>query len=495
MAERYATINRTINVELDYYEKIIKATYSIVNAYRSFWVLSFLLFITLSLVGMFIIFFNGKQGATPTSNLVLNVLALFLYVFTSYTLGVAVCRLSKVPAIIVVVYSIFAIPFLITWLGGVLYANLIKFDIAILLFSLGGLIFAGFFFILLYDFLRGAFWCLKIDDSQRLIAAELYKTAYFSKIALSRTIGLKFSIDNVKFNRLRVLMLFVFSSSMYTVFLATLLFSMPVIGISIVFGSSLFNTDQNDSLKLSMIAVIMPLSTVCIAVASLLLGSKARKVGRTQALSSLSELQHADLRAPVTFLRPFSDDQVQLAQPRLSILGKMFEVGTRENKLDVLLVEEGTNYGPVVGLGNPRDQTPPYGAARGYFESEDWRSGASSIMSSSKAIIICLDNTDGVMWELDYITEENLLSKTLFLMHPRHHGSADIEPIIEAVLKKLLLSQEMKEKIFNLFCKECKGSILGFFIDDGGVLQVGLSSTFSRFAFLSMLRLFFRKKF
>ena len=67
-------------------------------------------------------------------------------------------------------------------------------------------------------------------------------------------------------------------------------------------------------------------------------------------------------------------------------------LGQQSTPLDQVLLEEGTQYGPVVALGNPRDRFPPYGAARGYFDNKDWQQAvtnlardANSLPSSSEA--------------------------------------------------------------------------------------------------------------
>src|SRR5262249_55699350 len=132
------------------------------------------------------------------------------------------------------------------------------------------------------------------------------------------------------------------------------------------------------------------------------------------------ELQRSDSRAPILFLRAFADDQIVLAKPWLPFLGRVLERGRPTTYLDHLITEEGSIYGPVVALGNPHDAFPPYGAARGYFEGATWQQAVAKLAADSSAIVICLDDTDGVWWEVEHLVAERHLDKTLFLLHPKY---------------------------------------------------------------------------
>ena len=110
--------------------------------------------------------------------------------------------------------------------------------------------------------------------------------------------------------------------------------------------------------------IVIFIGVILAAVAVLAGGALTKNLGRRAARTSVLELQKLDKRAPILFLRAFRDDQVRLAPPKLSLLGYCFDLGNRESNLDVLLLEEGTDFGPVMALGNQNDPLPPYGAAR-----------------------------------------------------------------------------------------------------------------------------------
>src|SRR5262249_34576646 len=139
---------------------------------------------------------------------------------------------------------------------------------------------------------------------------------------------------------------------------------------------------------------------------------------RRLARLSLERLQRADTRSPVLFLRAFRDDQVALSRSTLGMYGSLFELGRRLKSLDAILLEEGTPYGPVVGLGNPQDKHPPYGAARAYLDNMTWKESVADLAGNSAAIVICVDDTESIWWEAQHLAEMGYLKKTLFFFHP-----------------------------------------------------------------------------
>ena len=91
----------------------------------------------------------------------------------------------------------------------------------------------------------------------------------------------------------------------------------------------------------------------------------------------------------------------------------------RRRALEDILVLEFSNYGPIVAIGDPRHKTRYFGAARDFYECEDWRQAVVEHMRKSRAIIIALDETEGVGWELETLAREGLLEKTLLLCPAR----------------------------------------------------------------------------
>jgi hypothetical protein len=217
------------------------------------------------------------------------------------------------------------------------------------------------------------------------------------------------------------------------------------------------------------------------------IGDRSLRASRRFLRVSLQQAQAADPRPPVLFLRSFRDDAVTLLPPKAGFAYKLFNYAERNKSLDELLLQEGTSLGPVVALGNPADAVPPYGAAREYFQNNDWRKMIVYLMEQAIAIVICVDDSASLWWEIKYVGEHHYLSKTLFLLHPKYgfdKESPDIVRNIEKVLG-LAVTSEM-----DLMSRK----FIGLWFDGMTHLQVGLASYFSRLHYLLMLRWFLRSK-
>lgn len=222
-----------------------------------------------------------------------------------------------------------------------------------------------------------------------------------------------------------------------------------------------------------------------------LLANAFLRMARRRIRLSIDELTATDPRRPVLFLRAFRDDRAVLPAPRQTLMGRVLAAGVPKQTLDELLLDEGTLYGPVVALGNPQEPTPPYGAARGYFSNESWQQAVGRLASDALAIVVSVDDTDAIWWEIAHIVRAKLVQKTLFLLPP-HIDSRESARIFRKVGE--LLSRGQSGPRIDAAQLEQAGAI-GFFIDDDGSTRIGRSTTFSRDAYFAMLRLFFRTKY
>jgi hypothetical protein len=213
-------------------------------------------------------------------------------------------------------------------------------------------------------------------------------------------------------------------------------------------------------------------------------GNAGRRMSRRFMRVSLEQAQARDQRRPVLFLRSFRDDTVALAAPPSGFAYKLFGFADRNKTLDELLLEEGTTFGPVVALGNPSDPVPPYGAARGYAKHCDWQKMVSELMEAAAAIVICVDETPSLWWEIEHISRNAHLAKTLLLLHPKY----GVKDGTSAAIRKI-------EQAFGLsLCGASldRSQIFGLWLDAMMGLRVGIASGFSRAHYLLMLRWFLR---
>jgi len=152
--------------------------------------------------------------------------------------------------------------------------------------------------------------------------------------------------------------------------------------------------------------------------AILLLVAGARYAARRFTRVSLERLISADPRPPILFLRSFRDDQVRLHKPGGNPFRRMVSVGEPRPTLDHVLLEQGTPRGPVIAIGAP-GKTPPFGAARAYVNDAEWRDTVAELSRKADAVVITIDETEGVRWEVQHLLGHDHVKKTLFLLSPR----------------------------------------------------------------------------
>ena len=165
-----------------------------------------------------------------------------------------------------------------------------------------------------------------------------------------------------------------------------------------------------------------------------LVARASAQVARRFMRRSLEEAQTLDTRPPVLFLRSFLDDQVALTATRFRLEQWLFDATSRRTNLDHIVMVEGSALGPTVALGDPSDAAPPYGAARGYFDHSDWQEAVARLCDDAAAIIMTLDGTEGVAWEVDHLKDRNHRAKTLYLLRPDDIGAATGARLIADVI-------------------------------------------------------------
>lgn len=182
-------------------------------------------------------------------------------------------------------------------------------------------------------------------------------------------------------------------------------------------GFHLWNVDgSGSSVPITLFSIIaLPVFIFPLWLAARFVRTLSRRKLRLTAQEMLSQ----DPRPPVLFLRPFRDDQLSFGVDQPSSMVRMLNAGRLPQKLDHLLIEDATQYGPVVGLGRPEDPSAPYGAARLYSDHDSWQEQVIALACEARAIVVVIDASPGLTWELEMIASDtDLLSRTLFLWHP-----------------------------------------------------------------------------
>ena len=335
-----------------------------------------------------------------------------------------------------------------------------------------------------------SWWSLaELRDSDRFLLRAPYK-AVLSKSALAAFTGLPPIFAFMRERKHEALAIAVLASLFFCV-----AFVVPVMGASTVYAfpramilPPYFVLERKLSLDLTVLIIMAFTVPICVVAGNALLNT-----ARSRMRLSINELTTVDPRPPILFLRAFYDDQVALGEPRHRWIGKLLALGQRPVPLDQLLLEEATLYGPVVALGNPRDRFPPYGAARGYFQNKDWQQAVSDLARDALAIVLCLDETESVWWEIGHIDANNYLHKTLFVLPPKYIDAQSNRAIAKRLMQHLRVTDE--DTRADLAADFEQGNTIGICTGDDERVKVTKSASFSRFAYLVLVRWFFRKRF
>jgi hypothetical protein len=106
--------------------------------------------------------------------------------------------------------------------------------------------------------------------------------------------------------------------------------------------------------------------------------------------------------------------------------------------------------------------------------------------------VICIDDTDGVWWEVEQLVGRHL-GKMLFLIHPRY-ASATENALILGRLSRYFGGKALQAASPPIGGQSRLAPVIGFFRGQSGSLTILQTSTFSRFAYLLALRAFIRQR-
>jgi hypothetical protein len=183
---------------------------------------------------------------------------------------------------------------------------------------------------------------------------------------------------------------------------------------------SLFSasTGKDANLTYGVVAAIGFLSLLALNAVGL--GALLTRIASARVTRLYQKTRDWDARPPIVFLRAFDQDAQRLRPLSADPLAK-FPAGCGESKtLDELLLDHASVYGPVIAIGDPRDPTPPLGAARVFVPGagNEWQHVVTSLLGASNAVVMCPSTSEGVKWELDLISDAIGRLKVIFLANP-----------------------------------------------------------------------------
>jgi hypothetical protein len=129
----------------------------------------------------------------------------------------------------------------------------------------------------------------------------------------------------------------------------------------------------------------------------------------------------------------------------------------------------------------PERAYPAFGAFREYQDDSVWQHAVENYAREAKAIIVAVDETPGLSWELELIGRKNYLSKTLVVVPDRFKLPANNNSVWQAVFKDLCR---------ELFAGQ-QMPVVGCFQDKDGDLCLAMSHRFSANEYHILLRWYF----
>lgn len=82
------------------------------------------------------------------------------------------------------------------------------------------------------------------------------------------------------------------------------------------------------------------------------------------------------------------------------------------------MVDEVEAFGPVVALGRPGETNAPFGGKRYYASHEEWQDVVTQTARRAFAIVLASGESPGLRWEFELLRREQLLERTVLLLHP-----------------------------------------------------------------------------
>ncbi len=159
-----------------------------------------------------------------------------------------------------------------------------------------------------------------------------------------------------------------------------------------------------------------------IAVICLVLANRLRHSGRRHFIERLAELPLSPVGSTL-FLRAFRDDQVSIRRASRNLFSSVFDLGRLPSTLDELMLERLDGRGDLIAIGNPLDRKgaarrSPWGAQRLYVDDAHWQETVTTLARDADRIVLCVDASDGVQWEIAHVLRGGLANKTLFFLNP-----------------------------------------------------------------------------
>jgi hypothetical protein len=133
------------------------------------------------------------------------------------------------------------------------------------------------------------------------------------------------------------------------------------------------------------------------------LGQVGFKLAKRIRQLSADELLARDKRPPVLYLRSFKFDDVSSRDLQPTVYYPLRPVSLYSEEETLAKVVK--RIGPCIAIGKPDVESFISGFARKYVDDNQWKSEVERLMSKAGLVVICVGDTDGLLWEIKKAAE------------------------------------------------------------------------------------------
>lgn len=137
---------------------------------------------------------------------------------------------------------------------------------------------------------------------------------------------------------------------------------------------------------------------------------------RRLAAETAGKVLAADERPPVLYLRSFRNDVLPAREVNEGL--GFYDPSRERSRLEELVAARCSVVGPVVAIADPKTPIQPTGASRQHASDSEWRDVVRNLMSEAALIVVVMDLTKNLQWEVDTLRRGELLQRTIFLFPP-----------------------------------------------------------------------------
>ena len=150
---------------------------------------------------------------------------------------------------------------------------------------------------------------------------------------------------------------------------------------------------------------------------AILVQSGARKLSSLSVGKALGDSK----QRYILYLRSFTADETILPKPRLPLLSKVMSLRPFPVHLEEELFDVTDGYLPLIAVGRPGVSQELTGglAYREYLKDENWQTYVREKILAADSIVLLINTTEGVLWELENVISHSAFAKTIFLIDPR----------------------------------------------------------------------------